>query len=103
MPRLGAAESSSPTGRTREHIIFGSAARVADEHGVGVAPPRARPPLGVVHRPVLRVYDAPEQDDVLWVAVGSGDEGGDVLLRHDKQDTSFLGVTADSNDSRRTH
>nr|CAB3469775.1 unnamed protein product [Digitaria exilis] len=33
----------------------------------------------------------------------AGDEGGEVLLRHGRQDTSFLGVTADSNDSQRAH
>ncbi|CAN6165010.1 unnamed protein product [Urochloa humidicola] len=58
-------------------------------------------------RPVLRAYDDPEQDDVLWVAVRAAadeDEGDDgVLLRHGKDDTSFVGVTADSDDNRRTH
>nr|CAB3467098.1 unnamed protein product [Digitaria exilis] len=61
------------------------------------------PPLGVVHRPVLRVYDSPEQDDVLWVAVGAADESGDVLLRHGRHATSFIGVNADSHNSRRAH
>nr|CAB3467101.1 unnamed protein product [Digitaria exilis] len=61
------------------------------------------PPLGVVHLPVLRVYEYPEQDDVLWVAVGAADESGDVLLRHGRHATSFLGVNADSHGSQRAH
>ncbi|CAL5046165.1 unnamed protein product [Urochloa decumbens] len=64
---------------------------------------------GLGGRPVLRAaaYDDPEQDDVLWVAVraaGDEDEGDDgVLLRHGRDDTSFVGVTGDSDDSRRSH
>ena len=56
--------------------------------------------------PILRCYDAPDQDDVLWVAVRAGGEGDDVLLRHGRDDTSFVGVTGDSDnhdDTRRTH
>ncbi|CAN6214989.1 unnamed protein product [Urochloa humidicola] len=71
------------------------------------SPPAPRGQVGGGRRPVLRAYDDPEQDDVLWVAVRAAedeDEGdGSVLLRHGRDDTSFVGVTADSDDSRRTH
>ncbi|PVH48373.1 hypothetical protein PAHAL_4G317000 [Panicum hallii] len=62
-------------------------------------------PQGRGRRPVLRTYDAPDQDDVLWVVVRAGDEGDDVLLRHGRDGTSFVGVTGDndSHDTRRTH
>ncbi|RCV20550.1 hypothetical protein SETIT_4G065300v2 [Setaria italica] len=67
------------------------------------APPAPRGQGRSARSPVLRVYDSPEQDDVLWVAVRARDGGDDVLLRHGRDDTSFLGVTVDSHDSRQTH
>jgi len=51
--------------------------------------PANAPPPGLRARRACRavqcVYDAPEQDDVLWEAVDAGDDdggSGDVLLRH---------------------
>ncbi|CAL5046158.1 unnamed protein product [Urochloa decumbens] len=71
------------------------------------SPPTPRGQVCGGGRPVLRAYDDPEQDDVLWVAVraaGDEDEGDDgVLLRHGRDDTSFVGVTGDSDDNRRSH
>jgi hypothetical protein len=49
--------------------------------------PESAPPPSLRARRACRavqcVYDAPEQDDVLWEAVEAGDDdGGDVLMRH---------------------
>lgn len=67
------------------------------------APPAPRGLVQTVRRPVLRAYDDPEQDDVLWVVARAGDGGDDVLLRHGRDDTLFLGVTVDSHDNRQRH
>ena len=55
-------------------------------------PAPAPAPQGHGGHPVLRAFDDPDQDDV--------------LLRHGRDDTSFVGVTGDSDnhdDTRRTH
>ncbi|CAL5046156.1 unnamed protein product [Urochloa decumbens] len=73
------------------------------------SPPAPRGQVGGGGRPILRAYDDPEQDDVLWVAVRAAgdedeDEGDDgVLLRHGRDGTSFVGVSGDSDDNRRSH
>ena len=69
-------------------------------------PAPAPAPQGHGGHPVLRAFDDPDQDDVLWVAVrAAGGEGDDVLLRHGRDDTSFVGVAGDSDnlDTRRAH